>query len=96
MVFDSMDREELRVTAHLARLELSKGEAERFELAVLQMLDYFSKMKDINVQGLTPTTQLARDNRLREDTAIEGQDTDSLLKNAPELENRFVVIPNVL
>jgi len=91
-----MDREELHVTAQLARLELSREEAERLEKAVFQMLEYFAKMKELDVTGLQPTTQLAQDNRLREDAAEDSRYREALLKNAPELEDRLIVIPNVL
>jgi aspartyl-tRNA(Asn)/glutamyl-tRNA(Gln) amidotransferase subunit C len=96
MALDAMDREELHVTAQLARLELPKEEVERLEKAVFQMLEYLAKMKELDVSGLQPTTQLAQDNRLREDAAQAPQDTEPLLKNAPELEDRLIVIPNVL
>jgi aspartyl-tRNA(Asn)/glutamyl-tRNA(Gln) amidotransferase subunit C len=96
MGLDAMDMEELQVTAQLARLELSREEADRLEKAVLQMLEYFAKMKELDVSGLQPTTQLAQDNRLREDAVQASQDTEALLKNAPELEDRLIVIPNVL
>ncbi len=96
MALDAMDREELHVTAQLARLELSREEADRLEKAVLQMLEYFAKMKELDVKGLQPTTQMAQDNRLRDDSAQASQDTEPLLKNAPELEDRLIVIPNVL
>jgi len=92
-----MDREELHVTAQLARLELSRDEEDRLQKAVFQMLEYFTKMKELDVTNLEPTTQLAQDNRLREDAAAEApQDREDLLKNAPELEDRLIVIPNVL
>ena len=91
-----MDREELHVTAQLARLELSRQEAERLEKAVFQMLEHFAKMKELDVTGLEPTTQLAQDNRLREDAVEDSRYPEALLKNAPELEDRLIVIPNVL
>jgi aspartyl-tRNA(Asn)/glutamyl-tRNA(Gln) amidotransferase subunit C len=96
MACDLMDREELYITAQLARLELPKDEMERLEKAVFQMLEYFSKMKELDVTGLEPTTQLAQENRLRKDAATAARDPDPLLKNAPELEDRLIVIPNVL
>jgi aspartyl-tRNA(Asn)/glutamyl-tRNA(Gln) amidotransferase subunit C len=98
-VFNSpaMDREELHVTAQLARLELSRDEEDRLEKAVFQMLEHFAKMKELDVTGLEPTAQLAQDNRLREDAAAEvAGDREALLSNAPELEDRLIVIPNVL
>jgi aspartyl-tRNA(Asn)/glutamyl-tRNA(Gln) amidotransferase subunit C len=100
MAHDVMDREELHVTAQLARLELSREEEDRLEKAVFQMLEYFAKMRELDVTGLEPTTQLALDNRLREDAAAEATDShrdpDFPLNNAPELEDRLIVIPNVL
>lgn len=94
-----MQSDELTVTAELARLELSPAEAAEFRQAVDQMLDYFSKMREMDVDGLPPTAQMVKDNRVRPDTPVEGRETaetDSLLANAPELEERFIVIPNVL
>ena len=66
-------------------------------LAVEQMLAYFSHMREIDVEGLAPTTHaLLRENRLREDVEASIDVTDKLLDNAPEREERFIVIPNVL
>jgi aspartyl-tRNA(Asn)/glutamyl-tRNA(Gln) amidotransferase subunit C len=95
-----MHSEDLHVTAQLARLELSRDEKDRLEKAVTQMLEYFAKMKELDVEGLEPTTQLALENRLRQDSVAEAaeapENREALLKNAPELEDRLIVIPNVL
>ena len=91
-----MERAELDITAQLARLELSDEETRRFERAVVQMLEYFSKMREFDVEGLPPTAQMTETNRTRQDRAIANEDTAALLSNAPELEDRFIVIPNVL
>lgn len=92
-----MDASELTVTARMARLTLSRDEEKKLGAAVEQMLAYFSHMKEIDVQGLAPTTHaLLRENRLREDVENRTDVTDRLLENAPEREERFIVIPNVL
>jgi aspartyl-tRNA(Asn)/glutamyl-tRNA(Gln) amidotransferase subunit C len=91
-----MERDELDITAQLARLELSEADALRLEAAVAQMLEYFSKMRELDVEGLPPTTQLVEDNRTREDSVESPAHAESVLANAPELEDRFIVIPNVL
>ncbi len=92
----SMEREELNITAQLARLELSEEDTGRFEQEVARMLEYFSKMKELDVQQLPPPTQMTLKNRTREDRVLGCDNVDSLLANAPELEDRFIVIPNVL
>jgi len=93
----NMDAGELTETARMARLNLSEKERERLRAAVEQMLAYFSHMKEIDVAGLEPTTHaLLRENRLRQDVGADPFDSDTLLGNAPEREERFIVIPNVL
>ena len=92
-----MDAAELTATARMARLALSAEEMEKLGKAVEQMLSYFSHMREIDVEGLAPTTHaLLRENRLREDTEAGAVPADALLGNAPEREERYVVIPNVL
>ena len=92
-----MDASELAITARMARLTLSDDEQEKLGRAVEQMLAHFSHMKEIDVQGLAPTTHaLLKENRLREDVEDAIEVGDTLLENAPEREERFIVIPNVL
>ncbi len=92
-----MDALELSVTARLARLSLTPEEMEKLGKAVEQMLRYFSHMKEIEVDGLEPTTHaLLQENRTREDAEREAGVSDTLLANAPRLDERFIVIPNVL
>ena len=92
-----MDLQELSITARLARLALSPAEIEKLRKAVEQMLEHFAHMKDIDVEGLLPTTHtLLRENRTREDVEHPVEVFEMLLKNAPQLEERFFVVPNVL
>lgn len=92
-----MDASELLATARMARLALSASELETLGRAVEQMLAHFSHMQEIEVEGLAPTTHaLLRENRLRDDIATLPNASERLLENAPALEERFIVIPNVL
>lgn len=92
-----MDAEELYATARMARLTLRPDEMEKLRLAVEQMLGYFTHMKAIDVETLAPTTHaLLTKNRLREDVEAPSGSADALVSNAPEREDRFIVIPNVL
>ena len=92
-----MDARELLATARMARLALSEKELETLGKAVEQMLAHFSHMREVDVEGLAPTTHaLLRENRMREDEEADASLSVQLLENAPELEERFIVIPNVL
>jgi aspartyl-tRNA(Asn)/glutamyl-tRNA(Gln) amidotransferase subunit C len=93
-----MNKEDLYTTAALAGLSLSEREEETVGAAFEEMLRYFEVMKDIDVEGLEPTTHaLVKDNRVRNDEIIRDTvQTDKLLENAPELDDRFITIPSVL
>lgn len=94
---DRMDLQELRITAALSYLELDDEEYKKLQVEVEQMLRYFSKMIEVDIAGLPPTTHaLVRENRTRPDLTLPFADTDSLLENAAETEDRFIVIPNIL
>jgi len=92
-----MDASEIVVTARMARLSLSDEDRDKLQAAVEQMLAHFSHMQEIDVTGLDPTTHaLLRENRLREDVESPAASTEAILQNAPEREERFIVVPNVL
>lgn len=101
-----MDIQELEVTAELAQLALEDEEKERASASLDQMLSYFETMSQFDVSGLAPTTHaLQKENRIRPDDpaysnsnnpAARNPNPDDLLESAPELEDRFIAIPNVL
>ncbi len=93
-----MDLKELYITAELAKLALSKEEALKLSEEVSRMLEYFSMMMKVDVTDLDPTSYiLQKENRTREDSlSTEAAPHDTLLDLAPERDDRFIVIPNVL
>ena len=93
-----MEKNDLFITASLARLELEEDEAQKLGTEVSRMLTYFEKMSEVDVEGLEPTTHaLQKENRLREDRRHPNEaQPDELLECAPDLEDRFILIPNVL
>lgn len=92
-----MDMKDLEIAASLAQIELRPGDLDRLGEAVSQMLVYFEKMKEVDTEGLEPTTHaLVKENRVRPDEARESVLADDIVELSPELEDRFIVIPNVL
>lgn len=92
-----MDIQELYTTAELAQLELSEGDIKRLNAEISQLLTYFEKMKEINVDSLEPTTHaLLQHNRLREDLENSEDHSERIMENAPEREENFFTIPRIL
>jgi aspartyl-tRNA(Asn)/glutamyl-tRNA(Gln) amidotransferase subunit C len=97
-----MDTDELKITAELAKLSLGEEEAGKLAQMVDQVLSHFSTMMEIDVDHLEPTTHAFQaDNVVRKDEvrrldASRSTHPDDLLDRAPERDDRFITIPNVL
>jgi aspartyl-tRNA(Asn)/glutamyl-tRNA(Gln) amidotransferase subunit C len=91
-----MDVSELKITAELANLDLTDPEFVTLGNEVEKILDYFSKMMEADLNAIPAAAAGPAANRLRPDTSSGDTAADVLLENAPELEDRFIVIPNVL
>lgn len=92
-----MELDELYLTAKLAKLDLGKKEAEILGHEVSRMLEYFSVMEMVSVDGLNATVQpLGQENVTRPDSVSYVNVTEKIISNAPESEGRFIIIPNVL
>lgn len=101
-----MEDTDLYTTADLAFIALTPDELGRLKTEVNSMVAFFEKMKELDVSGLAPTTHaLARGNRSRQDNPAPNNShnnpnnsnlADAILEQAPDLEDRFICIPNVL
>lgn len=92
-----MDIQELYTTAELAHIELKPDELQGLQQAVEQMVTFFAKMSEVDTSSLEPTTHaFIKGNRVRPDTVNNSNIADDMLEQAPDLEDRFIVIPNVL
>jgi aspartyl-tRNA(Asn)/glutamyl-tRNA(Gln) amidotransferase subunit C len=97
-----MESSELLITAELAEIELKEGDLERLGEEVARMVEYFDTMKGFDVTGLEPTTHaFVRGNRVRPDNSNNNPNnqntvTQDMLDQAPDLEGRLFVIPNIL
>ena len=91
-----MDPGELKTTAELASLSLAEGELSSLGGELEKMLGCLSKM-GLAGDAKSPSAHgEVRPARLRRDEESRDINPDALLENAPEREDRFVVIPNVL
>jgi aspartyl-tRNA(Asn)/glutamyl-tRNA(Gln) amidotransferase subunit C len=92
-----MDSKELYATAELANIELKPAELEHLQASVEQMVVFFEKMAEVDTSGLEPTTHaFIKGNRVRPDSVKPSAMADNILEQAPDLEDRFICIPNVL
>ncbi len=89
--------DELQTIANLAHINLDESDVERLRLGVSQMVEYFSSMADVDVEGIPAMTHVHTDrSRLREDRVFQTVEADDVLEKADDLEDRYIAVPNVL
>ena len=83
--------------AHLARLELTAEEKERFAGQIGDILAYIAQLNEVNVEGVEPTAHaFPVVNVWAEDVAQPGLSVEAALGNAPQKRDNMFVVPKVV
>ncbi len=83
--------------ATLARIELTDEEREQFSSQLEDILDYFERIKAVDVAGIEPTAHaFPIYNVWEEDVPEPGLSPDEALLNAPEQRGNQIVVPKVV
>ena len=81
----------------LAKLELSPEEKEQAKKDMSDMLDYVSKLNELdteNVEAMSHT--FSYNNVFREDVVTNGDDRDEILANAPAKKDGAFMVPKTV
>ncbi len=83
--------------AKLANLSLTKEEKEKFEKQLSETLDYVNQLKEIDTNGIEPTSQVTGlENVARNDEAIPSFSQEESLSNTKNKHNGFFKVKAVL
>ena len=83
--------------ANLARIELSEQEKEKFKSQFSDILKYFDKLNEVDVEGVEPTAHaFPRHNVWDEDEPRPGFSAEEALSNAPARRQDQIVVPRVI
>jgi aspartyl-tRNA(Asn)/glutamyl-tRNA(Gln) amidotransferase subunit C len=92
-----IDRELVKKVAHLARLELTLDEEEKFTTQLGDILDYVAQLNELDVSNIVPTTRAIDVSNVTRDDKLEiYPDRGEILSNAPEQEGEFFRVPKIL
>ncbi|MBW4630616.1 MAG: Asp-tRNA(Asn)/Glu-tRNA(Gln) amidotransferase subunit GatC [Iphinoe sp. HA4291-MV1] len=92
-----IDREQVRKVAHLARLELTPEEEEKFTTQLGNILDYFEQLSELDVNNVAPTLRaIDVKNVTRPDDLQPYPNREDILQSAPEQEGDFFKVPKIL
>lgn len=93
----AIDKETVKYTAHLCRIELQDKELDKLSTQLKGILDFIDKLKQVDIQNIIPTSHiLPVKNVLREDALKDSLPVDKVLANAPQKEGNFFVVPKVI
>lgn len=93
----AINRETVKYTADLARIELSDKELGDFTGQLARILEYVDKLKKLDVSGLEPTSHVLEiKNVYREDVVKKSLDAADVIKNAPGREKDLFKVPKII
>jgi aspartyl-tRNA(Asn)/glutamyl-tRNA(Gln) amidotransferase subunit C len=92
----SVDRATVRRIARLARLAISEEEAGRLEQELSGILDWVAQLDEIDTSAIEPMTRVAATMKMRKDEVTDGFCAADILKNAPEVDDGYFVVPKIV
>ena len=93
----SVDKNQVKHIARLARLAIDDDQASHMEKELNAILAWVEQLKEVDVTGVPPLTSVvAQRLKTRPDVVDDGGYPGDLMRNAPQAENNFFVVPKVL
>jgi aspartyl-tRNA(Asn)/glutamyl-tRNA(Gln) amidotransferase subunit C len=93
----SVDTEQVRHIAKLARIAMSESEIKELVPEFNAIIGWVEQLAAVDTEGVEPLTAVIDQKlRLREDKVTDGNVRDAVLANAPEAEHGFFAVPKVI
>jgi aspartyl-tRNA(Asn)/glutamyl-tRNA(Gln) amidotransferase subunit C len=83
--------------AHLARLELSEKEEQSMANDLTKIIGWMEQLNEVETTGIEPLTHISEEiNVFREDVANNQLNRADGLKNAPQANDAYLIVPKVM
>ena len=93
----AVDKDTVRRIARLARLAVDEDQVAAMESELNALLSWVEQLQEADVEGVPPMTSVVEQRlKMRDDVVNDGGYADDLLKNAPQVEDHFFVVPKVV
>ncbi len=93
----SISKEEVSRIAHLARLEPSGEDLQRFAGQLGEILQYMDTLNEVDTSGIEPLySPVEHGTQFREDRMENSCSREEVLKNAPESDGEHFIVPRVV
>jgi aspartyl-tRNA(Asn)/glutamyl-tRNA(Gln) amidotransferase subunit C len=93
----SVDADTVRRIAHLARIAVADDEIEHLKGELNAILAWVEQLGEVDVEGVEPMTSVTpMTMKKRNDVVTDGGIVDQIVKNAPQTDDGFFLVPKVV
>ena len=93
----SVDAATVRRIAQLARIAVADAEVPHLQDELNTMLAFVEQLSEVNVEGVYPMTSvMPMEMKKRQDVVNDGEIADDIVRNAPETQEHFFLVPKVV
>jgi aspartyl-tRNA(Asn)/glutamyl-tRNA(Gln) amidotransferase subunit C len=93
----SVDALTVRRIAHLARIGVKEAEIPHLQGELNAILAFVEQLEGVNVEGVEPMTSVTpMTMKKRADVVNDGGIADDIVRNAPETQDHFFLVPKVV
>ena len=92
-----IDKSQVKKVAKLSRISLDDSKLESLSKDLVSILNFVEQLNKLDTNEIKPLTSII-DKSLdtRDDTVNDGQIKDQILKNSPEKNEDFFIVPKVV
>ena len=93
----SIDKDTVKHISKLARISLDEKKVDSLSKDLTSIMRFIENLNTLNTDKTTPLTSIINASlKSREDQVKDGKIRDEILKNSPEKNEEFFVVPKVI
>ena len=93
----SIDKDTVKHISKLARISLDEKKISSLSKDLSSIMKFIEKLNELNTDKITPLTSIISASlKSRDDDVKDGKIRDQILKNSPEKNEEFFVVPKVV
>jgi len=93
----SIDKDTVKHISKLARISLDEKKVNSLSKDLSSIMKFIEKLNELNTDKTTPLTSIINSSlRTRKDEIKDGKIRDQILKNSPDKNKEFFVVPKVI
>tara|TARA_Y100000590_G_scaffold264118_1_gene296710 strand:+ start:1426 stop:1713 length:288 start_codon:yes stop_codon:yes gene_type:complete len=93
----SIDKDTVKHISKLARISLDENKVESLSKDLTSIMKFIENLNNLNTDKIPPLTSIINASlKSRKDEVKDGKIRDQILKNSPENNDEFFVVPKVI